>query len=283
MSQTQPENLVACFRSTSSILQSFDGTRNALDINEVKRFSPEIFVKYSASMLQAYIDGFYKSLDLCINCKYTFNKNSEIDSPLEALVFVISNKNELSSSVIDELRHVVDYGLSLTQESSDLFDSSDNTAQLSKEAAEFVEEFAHSFLEKNGGKNISKPFEWTIGGSNASFIPFQGRIRTGFNKEKPDGSEFTFTAKLDGFKGSDMLIYLHIIDTELKKLTSSVSCVAEKSSLIKSAAEIYSNSSPAYVTVTAFQKADEKGVIRFHMQDISSFEFDELTELSVSN
>ncbi len=45
MSNSKPENLIIFFRSTSNILQSFDGTRNAIDINEVRRFSPEIFAR----------------------------------------------------------------------------------------------------------------------------------------------------------------------------------------------------------------------------------------------
>ena len=234
-------------------------------------------------MLQSYIDIFFKNIDLHVNYKYTFNKNSAIESLLEVPLFVSFNNSEPSSLLINELRNVVGYALSLTQDSSDLFETQENITQLSKEKAEFVEELAQGFLEKYGGKNISKPFEWLIGDSNGSFTPFQGRIRTSFIKNEIDESDFILTAKLDGFKNSEMLIYLQEIDSELKVLPASVPYKAVKSSLIKSAAEIYSKSSPAYVTVTAFKKADEKGSIRFYVRDISSFQFDELTELSLSS
>ena len=283
MSHSNPQNLIACFRNTINIIQTFDSTRNAIDIHEIKRFSPEIFVKYSASILEVYIEKFFNDFDFCIDYKYTLNINHETNSPLEVLLFARLNKIELPFLVIDELRFVVNYGLSLTQDNSDLFDIPDNTIQLSKEKAELVEELAQGFLEKHGGKNISKPFEWTVDASNSIFTPFQGRIRTRFIKNEIDESDFILTAKLDGFKNSEMLIYLQEIDSELKLLPTSVPYKVVKSSLIKSAAEIYSKSSPAYVTVTAFKKADEKGSIRFYVRDISSFQFDELTELSLSS
>ena len=69
MSHSKPENIIIFFRSTGSILQSFDGTRNAIDINEIKRFSPEVFARYSFSMLNEYKDNFFKNLDLSIDCK----------------------------------------------------------------------------------------------------------------------------------------------------------------------------------------------------------------------
>lgn len=283
MSNSKPENLIIFFRSTSNILQSFDGTRNAIDINEVRRFSPEIFVKYSESILNAYTDTFFKDLDLCIEYKHTLSKNPELDSPLEVLFFANSNNSNLTSLVIDELRGAVDYGLSLTQESSDLFGSADNVIQLSKVKAEFVEEFARGFLEKHGGKSISKPFEWKVGGHNISFTPFQGRIKPSFINNDIDETDFILSAKLDGFKNSEMLIYLQEVDSELKLHPTSVTYKAKKPSLLKSAADIYANSSPAYVTVAAFKKADEKGRVGLYIRDITSYEFAELTELSASN
>lgn len=282
MSHSKPENLIVSFRSTNSILQSYDGTRNALDIYEVRRFSPEVFVKYSASMLGQYIEKFFKDLDLCIDYKYTFNKKPELGSPLEVPLFANSNVG-LNASVIEELRSVIDYGLSLTQDSSDLFDSSGSVAQLSKEKAEFVGGLANGFLEKHGGKNISKPFEWKTGGHNCSFTPFQGRIRPSYISNEIDESDFIMQAKLDGFKSSEMLIYLQKIDSDLKILPASIAYKAKKPSLLKTAAEIYVNSSPAYVTVTAFKKADEKGSVGLYVRDITPYEFDELTELSASN
>lgn len=132
MSHTKPENIIIFFRSTGSILQTFDGTRNAIDINEIKRFSPEVFARYSFSMLNEYKDAFFKNLDLSIDCKYTLSKSPEVDSTLEALLFAGSNNNDLSELVIYELRSVVDYGLLLTQDSSDLFDTTDNIDKLSK-------------------------------------------------------------------------------------------------------------------------------------------------------
>lgn len=283
MPHSAPENLIIFFRSTSSILQSFDGTRNAIDINEVKRFSPDIFVKYSASMLDGYIDMFFSGLDLCTDYKYTFNKNHAADSPLEVLLFLKFNNSNVLDSTIDELRCVVNYGLSLTQDVSGLFDTPNNVNQLPKTKADFVEAFARGFLEKHGGKNISKPFEWKIGGHNSSFTPFQGRIKPSFTNNKIDESDFIIQAKLDGFKNSEMLIYLQEVDSELKLHSTSVVYKAEKSSLIKAAAEIYSSMSPAYVNIIAFKKADEKGNASLYVRDIASYEFDELTELSASN
>lgn len=283
MSNSKPENLIIFFRSTSNILQSFDGTRNAIDINEVRRFSPEIFVKYSESILNAYTDTFFKDLDLCIEYKHTLSKNPELDSPLEVLLFANSNNNDLTGLVIDELRGVVDYGLYLTQDSPDLFDTPGDVAQLSKVKIEFVEEFARGFLEKHGGKNIPKPFEWKIGGCNSSFTPFQGRIKPSFINNEIDESNFIMHAKLDGFKNSEMLIYLQEINSELKLLPTSITYKAVKPSLLKAAAEIYANVSPAYVIITAFKKADEKGTVRLYARDISSCQFEELTELSASN
>lgn len=233
-------------------------------------------------MLGQYIERFFKNLDLCIDYKYTFNKNPEVGSPLEVPLFANSNIG-LNASVIEELRSVIDYGLSLTQDSSDLFESSDNVAQLSKEKAEFVEELANGFLEKHGGKNISKPFEWKTGSQNRSFTPFQGRIRSNYISNKIDETDFILSAKLDGFKNSEMLIYLQEVDRELKLNPTSVTYKAKKPSLLKAAADIYANSSPAYVTVTAFKKADEKGRVGLYIRDITSYEFDELTELSASD
>ena len=74
MPHSAPENLIISFRSTNNILQSYDRARNAIDINEVKRFSPDIFIKYSASMLDGYINTFFSDLDLCTDYKYIFNK-----------------------------------------------------------------------------------------------------------------------------------------------------------------------------------------------------------------
>ncbi len=90
-------------------------------------------------------------------------------------------------------------------------------------------------------------------------------------------------AKLDGFKNSEMLIYLQEINSELKLLPTSITYKAVKPSLLKAAAEIYANVSPAYVIITAFKKADEKGTVRLYARDISSCQFEELTELSASN
>ena len=283
MSNSKPENLIIFFRSTSNILQSFDGTRNAIDINEVRRFSPEIFVKYSESILNAYTDTFFKDLDLCIEYKHTLSKNPELDSPLEVLLFANSNNNDLTGLVIDELKTAVNYGIYLTQDSSDLFDTTDNIDKLSKVKKEFVEEYARSFLEKHGGQNISKPFEWKVGGGDHSFTPFQGRIKPGSIDNEIDDSDFILQAKLDGFKNSEMLIYLQEIDSELKLNKTSIAYKAVKPSLLKTAADIYVNSSPAYVTITAFKKSDEKGKVGLYMRDIASYEYDEITELSASN
>lgn len=283
MPHTKPENLIIFFRSTGSILQSFDGTRNAIDINEIKRFSPEVFARYSFSMLNEYKDNFFKNLDLYIDCKYTLSKSPEVDSTLEALLFAGSNNNDLSELVVYELRSVVDYGLLLTQDSSDLFDTPGNIAKLSKVKIEFIEEFARGFLEKHGGKNIPKPFEWKVGGSDSSFTLFQGRIKPSFINNEVDVSDFILQAKLDGFKNSEMLIYLQEIDSELKLNKTSMAYKAAKPSLLKTVAEIYFNSSPAYVTVTAFKKPDEKGKVGLYIRDIASYEFDKLIELSASN
>ena len=283
MSHSKPENIIIFFRSTGSILQSFDGTRNAIDINEIKRFSPEIFTRYSLSMLNEYKDAFFKNLDLSIDCKYTLSKSPEVDSTLEALLFAGSNNNDLSELVVYELRSVVDYGLLLTQDSSDLFDTPGNIAKLSKVKIEFIEEFARVFLEKHGGKNIPKPFEWKVGGSDSSFTLFQGRIKPSFINNEVDVSDFILQAKLDGFKNSEMLIYLQEIDSELKLNKTSIAYKAAKPSLLKTAADIYVNSSPAYVTITAFKKSDEKGKVGLYMRDIASYEYDEITELSASN
>lgn len=282
MSHSKSKNLVASFKGTGNILQSYDGTRIALDINEVRRFSPEVFVKYLASMLGQYIDKFFKDLNLCVDYKYTFNKNSEAESPLEVSLFV--NKNsDLNILVIEELREVASYALSLTQDSSDLFDTPNNVAKLSKDKVDFVEGFSRSFLEKHGGKNITKPFEWKNGDCNSRFIPFQGRIRPSPINNEIDETEFILSAKLDGFKSSEMLLYLQEVDSELKLHPTSVTYRAEKPSLLKIAADIYVHSSPAYVTVTAFKKADEKGKVNLYIRDITSYEFDELTELSASS
>ena len=283
MSHSKSENIIIFFRSTGSILQTFDGTRNAIDINEIKRFSPEIFARYSLSMLNEYKDTFFKSLDLCIDCKYTLNKSPEVDSTLEALLFADSKNNDLADLAIDELKIAVNYGVYLTQDSFDLFDTPGNIAQLSKVKKEFVEEYARGFLEKYGGKNISKPFEWKVGGHNSSFTPFQGRIKPSFISNEIDESDFIMQAKLDGFKNSEMLIYLQEIDSELKLNKTSITYKAAKPSLLKTAADIYVNSSPAYVTVTAFKKSDEKGKVGLYIRDIVSYEFDELTELAASN
>lgn len=283
MSNSKPENLIIFFRSTGSILQSFDGTRNAIDINEIKRFSPEIFARYSFSMLNEYKDTFFKNLDLSIDCKYTLSKSPEVDSTLEALLFAGSNNNDLSELVVYELRSAVDYGLLLTQDSSDLFDTPGNIAKLSKVKIEFIEEFARGFLEKHGGKNIPKPFEWKVGGSDSTFTLFQGRIKPSFINNEVDVSDFILQAKLDGFKNSEMLIYLQEIDSELKLNKTSMAYKAAKPSLLKTVAEIYFNSSPAYVTVTAFKKPDEKGKMGLYIRDIASYEFDKLIELSASN
>ena len=283
MSHSKPENIIIFFRSTGSILQTFDGTRNAIDINEIKRFSPEIFARYSFSMLNEYKDTFFKNLDLCIDCKYTLSKSPEVDSTLEALLFADSKNNDLAGLAIDELKAAVNYGVYLTQDSSDLFDTPGNIAQLSKAKKEFVEEYARGFLEKYGGKNISKPFEWKVGGNDSSFTPFQGRIKLGFINNEIDDSDFIVQAKLDGFKNSEMLIYLQEIDSELKLNKTSITYKAAKPSLLKIAADIYVHSSPAYVTVTAFKKSDEKGKVGLYIRDIASYEFDELTELSASN
>lgn len=278
MSHSKPENLIASFRSTNSILQSYDGTRNALDIYEIRRFSPEVFVKHLASTLGQYIDKFFKDLNLCIDYKYTFNKNSEVESPLEVPLFANTNI-ELNISVIEELRKVASYALSLAQDNIDLFDTFESIAQLSKDKVEFVEELSRSFLEKHGGKNVKKPFEWKTGGCNSEFIPFQGRIRLSPINNEIDETEFMLSAKLDGFKSSEMLIYLQEADSELKLNPTSVTYKAKKPSLLKTAADIYVNSSPAYVTVKAFKKADEAGKVGLYIRDITSYEFDELTEL----
>lgn len=283
MSHTKPENIIIFFRSTGSILQTFDGTRNAIDINEIKRFSPEIFARYSFSMLNEYKDAFFKDLELRIDCKYTLSKSPEVDSTLEALLFVDSKNNDLADLAIDELKTAVNYGVYLTQDSSDLFDTTDNIDKLSKVKKEFVEEYARSFLEKHGGKNISKPFEWKVGGGDHSFTPFQGRIKPGSINNEIDDSDFILQAKLDGFKNSEMLIYLQEIDSELKLNKTSIAYKAAKPSLLKTAADIYVNSSPAYVTITAFKKSDEKGKVGLYMRDIASYEYDEITELSASN
>lgn len=283
MSHSKPEKIIIFFRSAGSILQTFDGTRNAIDINEIKRFSPEVFARYSFSMLNEYKDTFFKNLDLSIDCKYTLSKSPEIDSTLEALLFAGSNNNDLSELVIYELRSIVDYGLLLTQDCSDLFDTPGNIAQLSKAKKDFVEEYARGFLEKHGGKNISKPFEWKVGGSDSSFTPFQGRIKPGSINNEIDDSDFILQAKLDGFKNSEMLIYLQEIDSELKLNKTSIAYKAAKPSLLKTAADIYVNSSPAYVTITAFKKSDEKGKVGLYMRDIASYEYDEITEGTSEN
>lgn len=80
-----------------------------------------------------------------------------------------------------------------------------------------------------------------------------------------------------------MLIYLQEIDSELKLNKTSMAYKAAKPSLLKTVAEIYFNSSPAYVTVTAFKKPDEKGKVGLYIRDIASYEFDKLIELSASN
>ncbi len=283
MSQTEPKDFIICFRSIGNILHSFDGTHNALDIREVKNFSAEIFVKYLAAMLQIYVESFYNHYDICVDYEYTLKKHTDVDIRLEAPLFLNVGSSELASSIIDELRSVAGFGLSLTQDSSDIFGASNDINLLSKDKKEFVEEFARGFLEKHGGKNISKPFEWTVSGHNDSFTPFQGRIKPSVINNEIDKSDFIMQAKLDGFKNSEMLIYLQEIDSELNLHPASITCKAVKPSLLKSAAEIYFNSSPAYVNVTAFKKADEKGIVRFHLRDIVSFQFDELTELSVSS
>lgn len=282
MPHSAPENLIISFRSTNNILQSYDRARNAIDINEVKRFSPDIFIKYSASMLDGYINTFFSDLDLCTDYKYIFNKNSAVDSPLEAILFLKVKSGNVLESLIDELRCVVNYGLSLTQENADLFGTADNVNQLSKDKAGFVEEFSRRFLDKHGGKNIPKPFEWKIGGNNSSFIPFQGRIKLGFINNQVDETDFIFLAKIDGFKSSEMLVYLQEIDSELKLHSASITYKAAKPSLLKTTAEIYVNASPAYVTVMAFKKADEKGKVMLYIRDIASYEYDELTELAAS-
>lgn len=281
MSHSKSENLVAAFSGTGNILQSYDGTRIALDINEVRRFSPEVFVKYLYSLLGQYIDKFLKELNLCIDYKYTFNKNPEEASPLEVSLFV--DTVELNISVIEELRSVASYALSLTQDCSDLFDTADDAIQLSNEKAEFVVELANVFLKKHGGKNITKPFECKVGGQNRSFTPFQGRIRLSYISNEIDESDFIMHAKLDGFKSSEMLIYLQEIDSELKLIPASVPYKVVKPSLIKTAAEVYVNLTPAYVTVTAFKKADEKGKVCLYVRDLNYYESDELTELIASN
>lgn len=283
MSHSKSENLIVSFKSTNSVLQPYDGTHNAIDINEVRQFSPLIFVKHLILVLSAYSENYFSNLNVLIECKYTFNKDPEVNSNLEAPIFAVSNGDKVTTLVIEELRQVASYALSLTQDSSDLFDMPENITQLSNEKLDFVEEFSRSFIEKHGGKNIPKPFEWKTGGHNRSFTPFQGRIRPNYISNKIDETDFILSAKLDGFKNSEMLIYLQEVDSELNLNPTSVTYKAKKPSLLKAAADIYANSSPAYVTVTAFKKADEKGRIGLYIRDITSYEFDELTELSASD
>lgn len=282
--------VIATFVTRSNVLNPFDESRNTIAVDEIRNCAPDPFVIFTENTLNEYCNSFYpNNLDIISN--HTANNKSEDASPLEVFLLAksLNNKEENKEEevqIVNELRLVAAYALILTMPNFVLFNdlSEAYEATLSKEKKELILGHVNKFIKNNSGKNIKKPFDCHLFGLKGvkSTAHFQGNLRLSCENNSKPSDDFDFLAVVDGFKSSEMKVFLREVDEKNPVKKAAKAFIAEYASQLTTAANIYLDTS-LLAQVTAYSKLNSKGVRCFYIKKIVAKEKSEVLKLALPN
>ena len=270
---------LATFRLADNVLTYIDKSTYRMDREKVRNPSLDSVLTQCINLINNYIKEFYPQNNISVRFDDIINTERTDSVPLDILILADpASKNDIDEEIKDELFYLIKkFVRSVRALSSDIFDSNNSKSLiLTPEKEVFIDEYINSFINKNKGKAISKPFTCVLGGEDNLEIPIQGAFKSPVNQNKSEDKEEIFFAHSDGVKGSGMLIFLKRVGATNNQISGTTrEFTAEKNSQTKIASAAYASDLPL-VKVVAYEKTDEEGKTRFYVKDITQANLEDL-------